>query len=146
MVAATSSSRARRRPASATRAPSAASARAQARPMPLDAPVTSAVFPMNRLRSVTASLRSALGRARRDDALQLALALLAPHGAAAPRVAELEDQQERDRVHHPPAELQELESIRKRHGTQSSLLGIATGCGAAGPERAQEVAVGLQHL
>src|SRR5215471_13087787 len=67
------------------------------------------------------TLRPARGRANRISALrarglELALPRLALHVAAAADVAELVDEQERDRVHHEPAEFQEFESFRKRHG------------------------------
>src|SRR6185369_2812660 len=59
----------------------------------------------------------ALGTLRPSAPLRdLVLAQLALEVATAAHVAELVDEQERDRVHHEPAELEELEPFRKRHG------------------------------
>src|SRR5262245_13737503 len=71
MCSTTSASRSARRPAATTRAPSAPSARAHARPIPLPAPVTRAVRSRNRMaldmRSLLARNLSEPGRKRPPD-------------------------------------------------------------------------------
>src|SRR5262245_13218735 len=119
IAAAVSSSRARRRPAAATRAPSAPSASAHARPMPLEAPVTSTQRPAKRRRAGASGAFMVQASSPVRDSVplrgQLALPLLTAQVAPPARIAELVHEQERDHMHHPPAELEELQAIREHH-------------------------------